>query len=308
MIYLKLQGRIGNQIFMYACARTIQFLKGDKDQIIIEDYDNVAPEGFSYENSLVNYKLNNAVFIHDDSMWENMRLFDFKWKFINKYIEKNTTDLDFKREQALKYQWLYNAMGVFHMQDGFVPYPKRFRKNVYVNGYFQSEKFFEPVKEEIKSTFRLDEEVDKSEYPNLEEICNRNTVCISIKVQHNAGNPMYDVCNEQYYRNAIRYIQEHVENPLFFICSDNVDYVKENLIDTSKYDVVCQAKEFPVHISLAVMARCKHFIIGNTSFGWWAQYLSNYPDKIVIVPERWYNGLGDWQYDIYTDYMIKMGS
>ena len=123
-------------------------------------------------------------------------------------------------------------------------------------------------------------------------------------MQHNAGNEMYDVCSKEYYEKAIYYITNNVENPLFFVCSDNVDYVKDNLIDTNKYDVICQSKDFPVHVSLAVMARCKHFIIGNTSFGWWAQYLSNVNDKKVIVPDRWYNNMGEWQYDIYMNNWI----
>ena len=69
---------------------------------------------------------------------------------------------------------------------------------------------------------------------------------------------------------------------------DAVEYVKEHLIDTTKYDVICQDTSFPVHISLAVMAQCKHFIIGNTTFGWWAQYLCTNPEKIVMAPSRWY--------------------
>ena len=80
---------------------------------------------------------------------------------------------------------------------------------------------------------------------------------------------------------------ENVNNPLFFICSDNVEYVLEHLIDAAKYDYIIQDKKMPVHISLAVMAECKHFIIGNTTFGWWAQYLSVNQNKIVIAPSKW---------------------
>lgn len=99
---------------------------------------------------------------------------------------------------------------------------------------------------------------------------------------------MYDVCSNGYWEAAIKYILEHVSEPLFFICSDNVEYVKEHLIDFDKYDVITQDTSYPVHISLAVMAQCKHFIIGNTSYGWWAQYLSQNSDKIVVAPSRWY--------------------
>ena len=55
----------------------------------------------------------------------------------------------------------------------------------------------------------------------------------------------------------------------------------------------------PVHTSLAAMALCKHFIIGNTSFGWWAQYMSKNKNKIVIAPSKWMRI--DMPIDIYQD-------
>ena len=67
---------------------------------------------------------------------------------------------------------------------------------------------------------------------------------------------------KEYWKKAIKYIEDHVENPLFFICSDNVDYVIKHLIDTQKYDYICQYSNYPTYISLSVMSECKHFIIG----------------------------------------------
>lgn len=306
MIYLKLKGRIGNQIFMYAVARMIWHLKGEREEIVIEDDGNISPEGTQYLNSLVFYPLPNVRHVHDDSIWKSSEMLPYrlKWKCI--HLLEKTGNQDKKQKIALRNQDLYNKWGFFHLDDGYVKYPDVFQEITIVDGYFQSEKYFAPIKDEIKTLFRLEDELSKADYPNLTSIKERNTVCISIKVQHNVGNYMFDVCHEDYYRKAISYITERVENPLFFVCSDDVEYVKEHLIDTTKYDVVCQAKDQPVHISLAAMARCKHFIIGNTSFGWWAQYLSDNPDKIVIVPDRWYNGLGEWQYDLYMDNWIRI--
>jgi hypothetical protein len=285
----------------------VQVLKGNKDKIVIEDYNNVSPDGIVYENSLINYPLEGVEFVNDMSIWRRLAFLPIKVgrSLIFRLFERSENNDD-RYLAAVKYQWIYNLFGIFHIQDGYVKYPKKFKTNVLLEGYFQSEKFFASIREELVKTFRIEEEFKKSGYPNAKKLEERNSICISIKVQHNVGNYMYDVCHEDYYRRAIEYMTERVENPLFFICSDNVDYVKEHLIDTSKYDVVCQAAEYPVHISLAAMARCKHFIIGNTSFGWWAQYLSVNPDKIVIAPDRWYNGQGNWQYDIYMDNWIRI--
>ena len=76
----------------------------------------------------------------------------------------------------------------------------------------------------------------------------------------------------------------------------------DNLIDTNKYDYVVQDKNSPVFLSLAAMAECKHFIIGNTTFGWWAQYLSEFENKMVIAPSKWM--AIDMPIDIYQNNWI----
>ena len=79
----------------------------------------------------------------------------------------------------------------------------------------------------------------------------------------------------------------------------NFSYALENLIDTSRFDYVVQDSSMPVHVSLAAMAECKHFVIGNTTFGWWAQYLSENEDRIVVAPSKWM--AIDMPIDIYQD-------
>lgn len=301
MIYLKLMGRIGNQLFMYGAAKAIQKYQGENQTILIEDCNNVAHDNpnLKYENSLMNYHLPNVQYIHDLSEWRAPWM--FTKRLAMKLVWKRVSNMDFRQREVyeLKTQPFLQKMGIFCITNGYTPYPITFRKNTYVFGYFQSPRFMEPVREELIELYSLRNEVNQSEYPHLDEIRSRNTVCISIKVQHNVGNPMYDVCGMDYYERAIKLITERVENPLFFICSDNVDYVVTHLVDPGKYDVVFQDNSYPVHISLAVMAQSKHFIIGNTTFAWWAQYLCTNPDKIVIAPSRWY-GM-DVPCDIYMD-------
>lgn len=301
MIYLKLRGRIGNQLFMYATARMVQILKGDEEEILIEDSDNLIME---YHNSLKDYDLKGVRYIDNSNECSDERI--QRALRVENYFCYVESKIPYNKIYVFDkiFQKLLNHFGIFKLQDGYIPYPKNIDNIVLLDGYFQAEKFFEQISEEMKEIFRIESVLENSNYPNLELIKNRNTVCISIKVQHNVGNPMYDVCNMGYYEKAIKYITERVENPLFMICSDNVQYVKDNLIDTDKYECVEQAKDFPVHISLAAMARCKHFIIGNTSFGWWAQYLGDYSEKIVVAPSRWY-GI-DMPRDIYQDSWVQI--
>ena len=165
-----------------------------------------------------------------------------------------------------------------------------------ISGYFQSEQYFPTVKGELKRDFSLR---DSLTYPDLDILEKSNSICISVKVEHNVGSSLYAVCGKEYWEEAIAYIIEKVPNPVFFVCSDNVEYVKEHLIDCSKYKVLFQDKNEPVYKSLAAMSRCKHFIIGNTSFGWWAQYMSENPNKIMIAPNQWM--LVDMPIDLYDE-------
>jgi len=296
MIYLKLQGRIGNQLFMYAAARMVQLQQGDNQEIVIEDCNNIAE---NYDTVLDRYSLDNVRFVHDLSLYRSPRMIVKRWaSYIIKAIEIGKTPR-WKYEFEKKHQALFNKLGIIRAVDGYIDLPEKYCKDTYMYGFFQSEKYFFPIRDEIKKVFAIEDEVLKSGYPDLEKIQNSNTVCISIKVQHNAGNPMYDVCDRAYYEKAISIILDKVDSPLFFVCSDNVQYVLENLIDSEKYDVVLQNSSYPVHIMLAIMAHSKHFVIGNTSFGWWAQYLSDNPNKIVIAPSKWY-GI-DVPCDIYQD-------
>ncbi len=284
MIYLQLEGRIGNQLFMYAAARCLQ--EKTKQELIIDD---TLVKKLDWENSLKHYPLKDVTYISNRSYLKKREfIFARCFLFFHLHFWARFNNFRMRYNAEKKLQGLLNRHNLIKCTDGYIPMPTSIENNVVMNGFFQSTKYFLDIESEIKTLFKLNSELEKANYPHLEEIRKRNSVCISVKVQHNVGSSIYDVCSKEYWEEAIKYVTENVENPLFFVCSDNVDYVIHNLIDTEKYDVVFQAKDYPVHLSLAAMAECKHFIIGNTSFGWWAQYLGDYSDKIVIAPSKWY--------------------
>lgn len=283
-IYLPLQGRLGNQLFQYAFARKIQLSMPDNPQIIMDDSDIIR---CNWENSLMNYRLPNVNYIHDSII--EKRYFLSKQYFLRKIYRLYTRNKDYseKFEMESRLNPFFNRNGMFFCENGYLEPHLNFECPIYIEGYFQSQKYFDDIKNDLLNLFSGVQFPEYEDYLGIQKLRERNSVCISVKVEHNVGSSMYDVCTMNYWEEAIRYIIENVENPLFFICSDNVDYVLENLIDTSKYDYILQDKKKPVHVSLAVMSECKHFIIGNTTFGWWAQYLSRSSDKIVVAPSKW---------------------
>lgn len=297
MIYLPLKGRIGNQLFQYAFARYLQLKSFKNHMIVIDDSDVLK---VNWVNSLEYYNLPNVCYTHNR----------FKLGFVKRIILFIYNILTYNKDYLFKYhievaiQKVINFFGVYICENGYIKENINFNNSmIYIDGYFQSEKFFIEIKDDIIKQFSIDNysEIDAS---YINKFLNNNVVCISIKVEHNIGSDLYDVCSISYWKKAIELITQKVENPVFFICSDNVEYVLNNIIDVKKYNYFVQDKNLPVHISLYIMSLCSHFIIGNTTYGWWAQYLSKNPNKIVIAPSKWMKI--DMPIDIYDDKWITI--
>lgn len=282
MIFVDLKGRIGNQLFIYSVAECLRHRRKKDEKIIFFDKDIVDRNWY---NALKDLNLKNVEFVHEKSGVPLITRFQMYLTFLF-YQFCNNNERHERYQYEKKYQHLINRLGVIACYNGYVDTSSLWKGPVYMLGYFQSDKYFSEITLELREKI-LSASKDLCEKEYVRKICGRETVCISVKVEHNAGDPQYDVCSRDYYVKAINLLLSKVKNPLFFICSDNVQYVLENLIDVSKYDYVCQENDLSVLDSLNIMGMCKHFIIGNTTFGWWAQYLSSFPDKIVIAPRPW---------------------
>jgi hypothetical protein len=92
-----------------------------------------------------------------------------------------------------------------------------------------------------------------------------------------------------YYHSAIKTITEQVENPHFFIFSDDLDWVKDNLDFIDNKTFIELDENTPDHEEMFLMSQCKHNIIANSSFSWWGAWLNQNMDKIVIAPKKWFN-------------------
>lgn len=285
IVYLQLSGRIGNQLFEYAYAYAIQREYGENVKIIIDESDVLSA---NWINSLKEYNLPEVEYVqNDDKYKKKLKRNILIYKLYQKYIDNKDPKIQYEREK--KWQPFINKNGLIAVEKGYIKCKPNFNISTYMFGYFQSEEYFKKYAKELKHIFDLSDELERSNYPGLEEIKKRNTVCISIKIEHNLGSDIYDICGESYYKEAIEYIFHKVDNPLIFLCSDNVEKAKETFFKDYEGDIICQANGFSAAISLCVMSKCKHFIINNTSFGWWAQYLCEYNDKIVVAPDKWMN-------------------
>ena len=99
-----------------------------------------------------------------------------------------------------------------------------------------------------------------------------------------------DTCPLEYYRKAMDYIRERVDNPKFYVFADNPSWVKEHFKGLD-YTLVegNPPSGWGSHFDMQLMSCCKHNIISNSTYSWWGAFLNKNPEKMVILPHQWFN-------------------
>ncbi len=162
-------------------------------------------------------------------------------------------------------------------------------KSYYYNGYWQDEAFFPDDINFVRDIVAVN-----SNKKSIHELLTKIVECESVSVHVRRGDYVNNylhgnIANTAYYKNAIGYMKQKLENPVFFIFSDDIDWCKANIVsnDSSIYYIDDNAND--VQDDIFLMSSCKHNIIANSSFSWWAQRLNNNNEKMVIAPKYWYN-------------------
>ena len=178
----------------------------------------------------------------------------------------------------------------------------------FYDGYWQSYQYFDSCRDVIlkEFTFPKISMEDKLNFELNERLKNEeNSVGIHIRRGDYLKNWKYrGLCGIDYYQKAIAYILEHIKSPKFFLFSDDIDWVKENISPLLKgYDVTFVNWNHSINSykDMQLMAMCKNLIIANSSFSWWAAYL-NQNDPIVVAPEKWINSFMDFRIQ-YKDWI-----
>jgi len=159
--------------------------------------------------------------------------------------------------------------------------------NVSFSGFYQSWKYFENAQEEVKKVFNLPHWIEYQDYVSIH-------VRRGDYVQHAGSFPPITI---QYIAKAMEYISDKIpvtlENPTirFIIFSDDIQWCRENIKLNDEFFFKFEFSEGRTDKQdLEIMASCKHHIIANSTFSWWASYLGHNPNRIVISPsaETWF--------------------
>ena len=305
MIIIQLAGGLGNQMFQYALCLQLKSLgkevKIDDISGFVQDEKRVpalAPFSVSYERPTKK----ELIQMLDSSLmpWNRVRrkLFGRKRKG---YFEED------KRYHPEIMTW----------------------DDIYLEGYWQTEKYFEAIADEVRKAYDTDRLLRNIEDSRLEDWLKLIDSNQSVSVHVRRGDYLLPenqalfggICTDTYYKEAMsRMMRERPDCRFYLFTNDKqwaraqiAEYKKAEPSDTDAktYDVnlydnieVVDFGERNDYAEFVLMSRCKHNILANSSFSWWASYLNRNADKIVLVPDRWLNG---WDCeDIYRKDMRKV--
>jgi hypothetical protein len=162
----------------------------------------------------------------------------------------------------------------------------------YLEGYWQSERYFSSIRPALLTDFLLASPLDIHNQAILDQMSACNAISLHVRRGDYVTNPaaaqFHGLCSLEYYREAVRYISERVDSPCFFIFSDDTNWVLENIkIDHPLKVVDVNGLDRGI-CDMVLMRACKHHVIANSSFSWWGAWLNPDDSKIVVAPKRWF--------------------
>jgi hypothetical protein len=268
MIVSQINGGVGNQMFQYAAGKTLACLNNTILKLDVSEFDEHKLRSFdlfSFEANIISATKSDINDLLPSTNFEKASQYFLPLKKRTYYREK-----------------------AFSFDDKVL----RLGKNVFLKGYFQSEKYFLPAKNIIRKDFTLKTDIINHLKEFGFQLRNQTSVSIHVRRGDFSKDPeiaeYHGTLEKDYYNSAIDLVTSKVSAPVCYLFSDDIDWVKQNLvIDGAIYVSNTITKN---HIEdLYLMSQCRHNIIANSSFSWWGAWLNDNPRKVVVAPEKWFN-------------------
>jgi hypothetical protein len=279
MIISKLLGGLGNQMFQYATAKIIAVK----------------------HNTVLKYDLRGLFAGEDVRKTYELDIFGIP------EVQANRKEyFPFYRESIFGSKTLWNFLKksrkiVMYKEPDFIYNPGLIinsTPNMLLRGLFQSEKYFAHKRDLILKEFTFKKPLEGKNLELVRKFRNKNSVAVHIRRGEFAANKDINqkigTTSMEYYNKAIDFINQKVENPVFYIFSDSPDWVKGNFELLKDATVINWNTGKESYRDMQLMSLCKHNIIANSTFSWWGAWLNQNPEKIVIAPKQWFSG---WDYD-----------
>jgi len=285
-LILRLSNEIGNQMFMYASGYS--FSK-QLNRIFYIDNETA----FKLKKNISSYGLDEFN-INSKIAPANLKFLNLKGYLKRKFFQK----IDKFKNKKSFYIEHKNKKKITFFNDKFLD--KNYDENLYVEGHFESEKYFNDYQNEIINQFDFifKDYYSKNNFYN--EIVNSNSISICIR-QNRFSEKLRKINSEDlkksenykieqitYIKKAINFIKQKVSNPKFFVWSNYTENLDE-FFSSKDFTIIKNYQKLEKGrrqmLDLFLMSQCKHFIVIPSSFNWWGAYLSKNKNKIIIRPD-----------------------
>jgi len=291
MIIINLMGGLGNQLFQYAAAKRLSIINNAELRIDESNFKKLTSNSeHSFQLTCFNISACQAT---KSEISKVIRPTNYLARAINTVFGAS----------PLKSK----SKAIFREPEGssFKPDILEQTGDKYLIGYYNSYKYFEPIRNVLIDEYRPREEISPQGQDLLKVIESTNSVSLHIRRGDYVDNPDVYKCIEgiitdRFYLNAVEFIAAKIEAPHFFIFSNDMAWVRQHFRISHQSTFVDFNTAQRGFEDLWLMSRCRHNITaGGSTFSWWAAYLNPNIDKLVVRSEQVSN---DFKYNYPEDY------
>lgn len=267
MVIVRFKGGLGNQLFQYGLYKNLELLGKDVRADISDYEENRDSRNFLLRDIGVKLIYANA-------------------NDIVKYRGKLNSIIEIiRRKYGLRKTYFGENEDIFEKEIFALD-------DIYLDGFWQNECYFKNIESEIREELinLLYKNYNVKENDLKNNIENENSIAVHIRRgDYIKEKSIYTNLGESdYYEKAMEYIRGKVENPIFYLFSDDTEWLRKKF--KGKELVIVEGYEGKTEQEdLILMSKCKHNIIANSSYSWWAAWLNCNNKKIVIAPKEWFS-------------------
>jgi hypothetical protein len=282
MKIINIKGGLGNQMFQYAFYLS-NLNSNDKVKVDISSYDSYNLHNGLEIEKIFNLKtlLNIANSSDLDHFKDKSKFFKIK-ELLGRLIKNNPN---------------FFIKNTHFIEPNYSRYYKNFYNYVYLDGYWQNEKYFKDYKKQLIQNFKF-KNISKCNNQLAKKISSENSISLHVRRFDKIKSLkdvfyrlklflLWRVASKNYYLKSIDKISKMVENPKFYVFSDDKDWVSKNLTINYDHVFVDWNRGANSYEDLFLMSQCKHNIISMSTFSWWSAWLNNNSNKIIISPKKW---------------------
>jgi hypothetical protein len=266
MIIVRLRGGLGNQLFQFAAAYSLAQQKNVPLKADLYTYT---------KHPYRKYELRHFNIALPEATREEVHRFTGS-NFISRYLNKKNNYFNCPEVFAQPH---------YHFYEDFFSLPVP----IYLSGYWQSEKYFSAVSDSLRKMIVPSKPLDQRNADLVSTVRACDSVAVHIRRSDYTTAGFFHPMSLDYYTRAFEAVDEKISHPRYFVFSDDIAWSKQQLSHLADVTFVDHNKGDDSFKDLVLMSSCRHQVIANSTFSWWAAWLNDFKDKTVIAPATWFH-------------------